>query len=73
MKIRYLVEGESEPREVEEPNFDFEEYKDLMMGKITDEHGNALNDVLYVKVSIFHILRSDLIIYYKTIVNPKRP
>ena len=45
MKIRYLVEGESEPREVEEPNFDFEEYKDLMMGKITDEHGNALNDV----------------------------
>ena len=48
MKIRYLVEGESEPREVEEPNFDFEEYKDLMMGKITDEHGNALNDVLSV-------------------------
>lgn len=57
MKIRYLIEGESEPREVEEPNFDFEEYKDLMMGKITDERGNALNDVFignrsYKKIAI---------------------
>lgn len=57
MKIRYLVEGESDPREVEEPSFDFEEYKNIMMGKITDEHDNALNDVFignrsYKKIAI---------------------
>ncbi|MBZ3641273.1 hypothetical protein ITX49_08800 [Enterococcus casseliflavus] len=51
MKIRYLVEGDSEPREVEEPNFNFSEYKDLLLGKITDEHGNALNDVFIGKRS----------------------
>lgn len=45
MKIRYLIEDEKEPREIDEPTFDFEEYKKIMMGQITDEHKNALNDV----------------------------
>ena len=45
MKIRYLIEGEREPREVDEPDFNFEEYKQIMLAEKTDKHKNALNDV----------------------------
>lgn len=45
MKIRYLIEGEPEPREIDEPDFNFEEYKAIMLGEKTDKHQNALNDV----------------------------
>lgn len=45
MKIRYFLDTEKEPREVEEENFDFEEYKAIMLGEKTDKHGNSLNDV----------------------------
>lgn len=45
MKIRYLIEGEQVPREINEPAFNFEEYKAIMLGEKTDKHQNALNDV----------------------------
>lgn len=57
MKIRMLLDTEQEPRELEEENFDFEEYKSIMMGTKTDQYGNSLNDVFigrrsYKKTSI---------------------
>ena len=45
MKIRYLLEDESEPREVIVETFDFEEYKQIVMGEKTDKHNNSLTDV----------------------------
>lgn len=51
MKIRYLLDAEKEPREVEEKDFDFNEYKELMLGIKTDEHKNALNDIFIGKRS----------------------
>ena len=43
--VRFLIEGEQDPREMEVENFDFDEYKAVMQRTKTDEHGNALNDV----------------------------
>lgn len=45
MKIRYLLEDESEPREVIVENFDFEEYKQILLGEKADKHGNSLTDI----------------------------
>lgn len=57
MKIRMLLDTEQEPKEFEETDFDFEEYKAIMMGTKTDQYGNSLNDVFigmrsYKKTSI---------------------
>lgn len=52
-----LLDTEQEPREFEETNFNFDEYKEIMMGTKTDQYGNSLNDVFigmrsYKKTSI---------------------
>ncbi|MFR3685202.1 MAG: hypothetical protein ACLTXM_09225 [Enterococcus sp.] len=51
MKIKMLLDTEQEPREFEEADFDFEEYKSIMMGTKTDQYGNSLNDVFIGKRS----------------------
>lgn len=51
MKIRYLLDTEREPREIDEKDFNFTEYKETMQGIKTDQYGNSLNDVFIGKRS----------------------
>lgn len=51
MTINFKLQGEQTPREIEAEGFNFEEYKQIMLGEKTDTHGNSLNDVFIGQAS----------------------